>query len=396
MTCQDAWLTVPRFRPATLNDHFANFKALERWANTEGCVADYDYARYQLTLPTFRPQSEEQHFANWRAVERWANDPDRLAACCGTPGPTPFPTPIPDTWSTLTQWPIATIPHMGAVAGGLLYGQTSANNNYAYSYLPLTDTWSSVASTDSVLACLQYGVSVSFQDTWYAIAGQDAWINAGSPANSHSGRLYVYDAGADTWSIVGLNPAWQGYQTNLNYHFACANSTNIWVGAGQIAKGTYDAGNVYNRTLWSWNPGDGWVQRHIMPFWLEYGVAAAWKEEAIYVFGGGSSTVLSDAYATVLRYDIASDTWSMPCSLPFANTKPVAVTLGDYIVVFGGLYDTGRHTWIYDPVSNQWAETTAIPAAKNLGNSSIAAGVIDNAIYVCGGNSRALYKLEAS
>ena len=103
----------------------------------------------------------------------------------------------------------------------------------------------------------------------------------------------------------------------------------------------------------------------------------------IFQFGGGSGA----QYTTVVRYDIAANTWSTGyAAIPANMSSATAVTIGDKIYLFGGESVGGLgKTYMYDPVANTW---TAKANMLTLVTDALVVKFEDNNyVYLIGGGN---------
>jgi N-acetylneuraminic acid mutarotase len=114
-------------------------------------------------------------------------------------------------------------------------------------------------------------------------------------------------------------------------------------------------------------------------------VAAARVGRFVYVMGG----FLPDRTTTAAteRYDIKRNRWSRVADMPMPLNHAAAKTHNGRIYVVGGY---GSRTGLarpvatlyrYDPGRNRWRRLPSMPTARG----ALAAGVIDNRLYVAGG-----------
>ena len=103
----------------------------------------------------------------------------------------------------------------------------------------------------------------------------------------------------------------------------------------------------------------------------------------IFQFGGGSGA----QYTTVVRYDVAANTWSTGyAAIPANMSSATAVTIGDKIYLFGGESVGGLgKTYMYDPVANTW---TAKANMLTLVTDALVVKFEDNNyVYLIGGGN---------
>lgn len=116
-------------------------------------------------------------------------------------------------------------------------------------------------------------------------------------------------------------------------------------------------------------------------------VASAVLNGKIYVLGGlemdAQDSNVPRATRYVEAYNPATDTWAYVQDLPSANHHNAAAVAGGKLYAFGGV---GKATFVYDPVNNSW---TRVADTKFSHANTAAVGVINDKIYVAGGESDA-------
>ncbi len=126
----------------------------------------------------------------------------------------------------------------------------------------------------------------------------------------------------------------------------------------------------------------------------QYGCAAAVVNDKLHILGG--TTHRSRSADTHQVYDPASNSWTQKAALPGPRAWPAVAVYDGKIFVFGGdkmgwppPYDTETKTsWVYDPAGDCWSDIAELPNPR----SYAAAVTVDNYIYIFG--SRALEKDE--
>jgi N-acetylneuraminic acid mutarotase len=191
-----------------------------------------------------------------------------------------------------------------------------------------------------------------------------------------SNATRIYNIAHDSWSFASPAPG-------------PASSEGIAVSHGgsvYALGGRNGAGNDNNR----YTPAtDTWTTLAPMPTARD-GLGAAVLGKSIYAIGGRPQTAGpcsgGTQFATVERYDIASDTWSAVAALPSPRSDVGAIAHGGRIYVFGGC-QAGTQTVtdevdVYNPRTDSWSQGTPMPTAR-AGFYGI--GIKGNRIYVIGG-----------
>jgi hypothetical protein len=187
----------------------------------------------------------------------------------------------------------------------------------------------------------------------------------GYSAGDTSG-LRVYDVPSDTWSLGPSAPTF---------------------GRAEFYQGVTHGGTLYclggrsTPESWSFTPSSGtWTPLAPEPDpALRVGAAQSVVGDSIYVIGGrhfssgpcsGPPVTPADPDGTILRYDIASDTWSPAGNLVIPRTDATATAQGGKIYIFGGCDATGApldNAEVYDPVTQT---STLIPTPMPGGGRS--------------------------
>ena len=197
-----------------------------------------------------------------------------------------------------------------------------------------------------------------------------------SAISGDSTRTRVYNIAHDSWSLGSAAPG-------------PASSEGIAVSQGDSVYalgGRNGAGHDNNR----YTPAtDTWATLAAMPTARD-GLGAAVVGDSIYAIGGRPQTSgpcsSFTQFATVERYDIASDTWATVASLPSPRSDVGAIAHGGKVYVFGGCQAGTQSATdevdIYNPRTDTWSEGTPMPTAR-AGFYGI--GVKGDRIYVIGG-----------
>jgi uncharacterized protein (TIGR03437 family) len=115
-------------------------------------------------------------------------------------------------------------------------------------------------------------------------------------------------------------------------------------------------------------------------------ISTAVLDGKIFVIAGFNST--GGSTSTVEVYDPQTNTWSSAAPLPIATNHNAAAVASGRLYAFGG---TSNRTFVYNLQSNSWSDVA--PMRFQHGNTP-AVGVINNKIYVAGGNGPNMNQTE--
>ncbi len=162
-----------------------------------------------------------------------------------------------------------------------------------------------------------------------------------SVARSYLG--YAPDAGGNAYAIGGLDDSGQPLASAERYN----PDANTWAAIASLPTALYDFPAVFNRTNY------------------------------IYIFGGLTNTASGTETATVLRYSVSANTWTVMAPLPIAVAGSAAALGPDgKIYVVGGTSGgvTTSAVQVYNPAANAWVISTPLPeglSASTLGVDSL-------------------------
>lgn len=106
------------------------------------------------------------------------------------------------------------------------------------------------------------------------------------------------------------------------------------------------------------------------------------------VFAIAGYNTQGESTATVEVYDPRTDTWRTAAPLPIATNHNAAAVAAGRLYAFGG---TSNRTFVYNPQSNSWSDVA--PMRFQHANTA-AVGVINDKIYVAGGNGPNMNQTE--
>jgi uncharacterized protein (TIGR03437 family) len=115
-------------------------------------------------------------------------------------------------------------------------------------------------------------------------------------------------------------------------------------------------------------------------------ISTAVLDGKIYVIAGFNSS--GGSVNTVEVYDPQTNTWSSAAPLPIANNHNAAAVAGGKLYAFGGL---SNRAFVYNPQSNSWSEVAPM---RFQHHNTPAVGVINDKIYVAGGNGPNMNQTE--
>ena len=252
------------------------------------------------------------------------------------------------------------IPGMGS---GIIGDVVGANEQYD----PATNTWTFKAPMPTPRA--QFGIAV-FQNKIYCIGGT---TNGGA-----TGVNEVYDPATDTWTTKAPMPAPKGVQANVV-------NGKIYVISGN-SYGT--ANQVYDPVT------DSWAEKTSEPS-ATFRWASVALDGKIYVLGG-LDPLASGAHKNEI-YDANTNTWSTGAFPPLTiYGGAAAATTGALapkrIYVMGLGIETTYPNGVYDPEHDTWATGASMP----VGRTNFGIAVVDDKLYVIGGDRNALYQTSAA
>lgn len=238
----------------------------------------------------------------------------------------------------------------------------ASTTSFFYKFNPKTNQWIKLAdvpnpATNLALAAVNGKI--------YAIGG-DLFKNTNRE----------YDPKTNSWKL--LNPMPTGRQ-----HINCGVYENeIYITGGLTSwKNITKNHEVYDVT------SNTWSEKAAIPY-LVQNAAVVTVDSLIYVIGGAGSEedIWADVW-TVETYNIITNKWTQKNNLPQLLFKPAAVVINKEIIVLGGQTtidgkgECSDKVFVYNSKSDQWTETTPLPA-KNVFFGCTSIG---NKIYVIGG-----------
>jgi hypothetical protein len=179
--------------------------------------------------------------------------------------------------------------------------------------------------------------------------GTKLLVFGGGDAMNYLNDGGIYDPASDTWASIPPAPL-----VGRQAHVAVWTGTEmiIWGGHGG---GLFGDGARFNLASGSWSmmmpaPFDGAARD---------GAAGVWSTTTheMLVWGGDDNM---GSYASGAAYSPATDQWRMLAASPLnARTYPLAVWLGDRMLVYGGEVGDFNGAY-YDPKADSWSPTTPL------------------------------------
>jgi uncharacterized protein (TIGR03437 family) len=115
-------------------------------------------------------------------------------------------------------------------------------------------------------------------------------------------------------------------------------------------------------------------------------ISTAVLDGKIFVIAGFNSS--GGSTNTVDVYDPQTNTWSSATNLPIANNHNAAAVAAGKLYAFGGL---SNRAFVYNPQTNSWSDVTPM---RFQHHNTPAVGVINDKIYVAGGNGLNMSQTE--
>ncbi|WP_342436692.1 kelch repeat-containing protein [Paenibacillus sp. FSL L8-0436] len=142
---------------------------------------------------------------------------------------------------------------------------------------------------------------------------------------------------------------------------------------------------------------DTWVEKANMPFGIrEFGITEVGGK--IYIFGGYSNNGKDNVYNNkVISYDPTTDKWSEVADMATQNRTPQrcgAITVNGKVYVIGSTGYSGNIGLVeeFDPLTKTWATKAPMLTPRMF----TGAAVINNKIYIVGGDSSILEEYDPS
>ncbi len=248
-------------------------------------------------------------------------------------------------------------------------------------------------------------INIENEPLTYSVSNLPAWANF----DEQSGEIYGIPRNEDVglYDNITISVS-DGLATDVSISFSITVVRNSWTklpdmpigrsssGAAYSSNYFYVTGGYYSGTLNSLEVYDIekgiWITKTPMDAGRHHHNAHAINNQ-IYVVGGvgeidGNS---SGEIASVEEYDITSNSWINKRALPEGRAYYSSCVYDEKIYVFGGtIEDEDLQTYhathddkvyVYDPAFDTWSAKAPMLQA----NSSMFCGVIENEIYVIGG-----------
>ena len=241
------------------------------------------------------------------------------------------------------------------------------------------------AITTPSLTARAYSIS---GNSWSAVADLPMASHSHG-AFAHNGELRVVGGEGATFSdqVWAHTPGAASWRTEMPTRRANASaqgvSTQAYVMGGTVGGAATDVHEAYNPATKAWTTKAPLsAPRHDM--------ATVVFNNTIYLFGGTDGT---NVLSTVEQYNPGTNIWincgtSCP-PLPTARTGASVAVVGTKIYVIGGEDGTGTKLSIieeYNTGTKSWTNCSTGCMTMGVGRSHMAVGVVNNRIYIIGGN----------
>ncbi|MBD2450940.1 hypothetical protein H6G76_28190 [Nostoc sp. FACHB-152] len=267
------------------------------------------------------------------------------------------------SWTTTTPSIVGRAEAAGAVVDGKLYVFGGYTNTWtltkrAYSFNPVTKTWSRIADLPREIT--HAGVAVDNVNKIIYLAGGYV-LNSQWRQVFASEEVYKYDVATNTWSRSIDLPLPRGSGAlaivNNNLHFF----------------GGADFSRIDQADHWSMPiNGTAWISRPAIPTPRSH-LGVAVLNGNIYAVGGQKSyDQYLTAYNSVDIFNPSTNTWSVGTPLPIATSHNgmATFTSSGRIFVMGGEwshYASSSRVYAFNPTTNVWDRLTNLPASLHSG-----------------------------
>jgi len=266
--------------------------------------------------------------------------------------------PPANTWIAQPAMPTARDSVAAAALGGSVYvlGGMASNTPAAldvYTPVSLPPRWKTKTSMSTKRS---WHGAVGYNGKLYVVGGTDS--SGGATA-----VLEVYDPSTDSWATKAPMPT-----ARAALGFAEVGGLLYAIGGyGSSATNSACIVEEYDPSSNAWKSRTPLSQRR-------YGATVAALNGKIYVCGGDDATSTRNR---VDVYDPGTDSWGQAANMPGFTIWTCGAAVG------GKLFVVDWSTvLVFDPGSNSWTNASGMPTPRN----GAGVGVIDNEIYVFGGN----------
>lgn len=287
---------------------------------------------------------------------------------------------------TITVLPINDAP----IISGSPLSEVIANESYSF-----TPSVINIDNDQLLFSIENLPAWATFNETTGQLSGVPANNDSGSYDNivisvsdgSLSVSLAPFSIGVSTnpWTQLSAMP------TGLDNPGVASNGSKIYVSGGERKSMVeFSVLEVYDITTDSW-------EELAAPIEIgRIGHSSHVINDVLYVIGGeqGIGELASEGYgetASVMAYDINTNTWSNKKSLSVERSFHASCVFNGKIYVFGGFTEDGNLWYthnlslatveMYDPATNTWTPKSSMPT----NNWGMSCEVIDNKIYLIGG-----------
>ena len=194
------------------------------------------------------------------------------------------------------------------------------------------------------------GTASTSATTGYSPSG-DTPLTLASMTVARSYLGYAPDRNGNAYAIGGLDDSGQPLSSAERYH----PDSDTWAAIASLPAALYNFPAVFNRTNY------------------------------IYIFGGLTNATTGTETATVLRYSVSANTWTVMAPMPVAVAGSAAALGPDgKIYVVGGTSGgaTTSTVQVYNPVADSWVISTPLP--EGLSGSALGVDSLGRLIVMGG------------
>lgn len=268
----------------------------------------------------------------------------------------------PEGWTVVPQQgsPSPRYDHAAVWAAGrfVVLGGTDGELWFddAYSFDPVTSSWKTLPAAP---ISGRGGAGVVTDGTKVYVWGGYDGSNSGAPLPADGA---VLDVATGTWTKLPKAPI-----AGRNYPAAA------WTGSEVLLWGGGDDTGTPRSDGAAYDPASGeWRTLAKSPLVGRRSMSTTWTGDGLFVWGGSAAGAegTSEDRADGAVYDPDADTWRTLERSPLsARQSGAAVTVGDRVVVWGGLTTDGEappapHGAVYDLSSRRWSSLPAAPVPE--------------------------------
>jgi N-acetylneuraminic acid mutarotase len=293
-----------------------------------------------------------------------------------TPTPRLTPAPAPKGWRTLASMPtprsevaVAAVAGQVYVVGG--FEGDGSPSDAVEVYDPATDTWTQAPPLPEPR---HHTAATAVADIFLYVIG-----GFGTTFSDPQSTVYRYDTTRQTWEERAPMPTARGG------HAVTADACPGLTSACLYAIGGSDQGqeNVAEVEAYD-DASNSWTAAADLPTPRDHLVAQhSGAVGYLYAIGGRRNVDFGENLDANEEYDVDTDTWAARAPLPTARSGIAAAFLDGRIYVFGGEGSQGTfdENEAYDPQTDTWDTLEPMPTARH----GLGAAVVGDTIYVIGG-----------